>query len=72
MVNPQYHLVIQPRVEGRNGKTTVALTLQANKDAPVNVAMVRTQGQRVAEYVPKIYSPNNHSLTLPPDFQRKK
>ncbi|KAF8807060.1 hypothetical protein BYT27DRAFT_7242680 [Phlegmacium glaucopus] len=53
MVNPQYHLVIHPqqaRVEGRvNGKTRVTLTLQANKDVPVNVAMVRTQGKRVAE-----------------------
>lgn len=53
MVNPQYHLVIHPRVEGRNGKTKVTLTLQANKDAPVNVAMVRSQGQRVVEYVAK-------------------
>ena len=56
MVNPQYHLVIHPqqaRVErGMNGKTKVALTLLASKDVPVNVAIVRSQGQRVAEYVP--------------------
>ena len=52
MVNPQYHLVIHPLAEERNGKTKVTLTLQANKDTPVNVAMVRSQGQRVAEYVP--------------------
>jgi len=60
MVNPQYHLVIHPqqaKVEGRvNGKAKVTLTLQASKDVPVNVAMVRTHGQRVTEYVPASYS----------------
>ncbi|KAF8150612.1 hypothetical protein B0H34DRAFT_801552 [Crassisporium funariophilum] len=60
MVNPQYHLVIHPpnarlqnTVNGRTEKAKATLTLQTSKDMPVNVAVVWSQGQRVAELAEK-------------------
>ncbi|KAF8962724.1 hypothetical protein BDZ97DRAFT_1702205 [Flammula alnicola] len=56
MVNPQYQLTVGAQnkrfgseANGGTSKATVTLNLQTNKDIPVNVAMVWSQGQRVSE-----------------------
>ena len=59
MVNPQYHLRIHPETgqaaSGSNGgraglKANVVLTCQASREMPLNITLVWSQGERVAEY----------------------
>ncbi|KIM39736.1 hypothetical protein M413DRAFT_446644 [Hebeloma cylindrosporum] len=56
MVNPQYQLILHPlpsrpgfQANGGSSKAKLTLTLQTNKDIPVNVAVVWSQGKRVSE-----------------------
>ncbi|KAF4614242.1 hypothetical protein D9613_007736 [Agrocybe pediades] len=52
MVNPQYHLMLRPaesRTGGISGAQNVTITLQTNKDLPVNVVVAWSKGQRVTE-----------------------
>ena len=69
MVNPQYQLIIHPspsrpglQVNGPSSKAKLTLTLQTNKDIPVNVAVVWSQGKRVSESVYSFCPSNDHSL----------
>ncbi|KAG6836479.1 hypothetical protein H0H93_007648 [Arthromyces matolae] len=50
MVNPQYHLQIHPR-RGPNSssKARVTLTLQTQRDTPINISLVYSQGGRIDE-----------------------
>jgi len=53
MRNPQYHLRINPeerrQVVGRGTKARVVLVAQTNKDAPLNISVVWSDGSRVFE-----------------------
>uniref|UniRef100_A0A0W0FBM1 Calpain catalytic domain-containing protein n=1 Tax=Moniliophthora roreri TaxID=221103 RepID=A0A0W0FBM1_MONRR len=51
MVNPQYHLRIDPpdNAAARSSKAHVAVTMEGNKDLPMHVMLVWSQGQRVIE-----------------------
>jgi len=53
MRNPQYHLRINSeergQVVGRGAKVRVVLMGQTNKDAPLNVSVVWSDGSRVFE-----------------------
>jgi len=55
MVNPQYRLTVHPinsqegAMNGATSKGRLTVALQTNKDIPVNVAMVWSQGRRVSE-----------------------
>ncbi|KAG6832081.1 hypothetical protein H0H87_002909 [Tephrocybe sp. NHM501043] len=57
MLNPQYHLRIHPqrRVAStlETKKAKVALTLESNRDTPVNISLVYSQGRRIDELVEK-------------------
>lgn len=55
MLNPQYRLVVHPPLGQQDrlqqNKAKITITLRTNKDIPVNVAMVWSQGRRVTECV---------------------
>jgi len=79
MVNPQYRLIIHPfpsrpglQVNGSSSKAKLTLTLQTNKDIPVNVAVVWSQGKRVSESVYSLCPSNDHGLIQSLGFLRKR
>jgi calpain-7 len=53
MVNPQYHLRINPPKHANSStqKANVSLTMQMGRDVPVNIALAWSQGSRIFEYV---------------------
>ncbi|KAJ7072817.1 hypothetical protein C8F01DRAFT_1105319 [Mycena amicta] len=54
MVNPQYHLHIQPaKHPNAPKKADIALTMQMARDVPVNIVVVWSQGERVFELTQK-------------------
>ena len=53
MRNPQYHLRINPQeggqAVGRGSKARVVLVAQTNRNAPLNISVVWSDGSRVFE-----------------------
>ncbi|EEB93679.1 hypothetical protein MPER_07629 [Moniliophthora perniciosa FA553] len=51
MINPQYHLHIHPsgNAAARSSKAHLAVTMEGNKDLPMHVMIVWSQGQRIIE-----------------------
>ncbi|KAL0955704.1 hypothetical protein HGRIS_001924 [Hohenbuehelia grisea] len=50
MLNPQYHLTIHPpKVPTSGGKANIVLLMQSSKDIPINMTVVWSQGERIAE-----------------------
>ncbi|KAK7052803.1 cysteine protease [Paramarasmius palmivorus] len=51
MINPQYHLHIRPpdNVVARSSKAHVTVTMEGNKELPMHIMIVWSQGQRIIE-----------------------
>jgi hypothetical protein len=79
MVNPQYQLILHPlpsrpglQANGALSKAKLTLTLHTNKDIPVNVAVIWSQGKRVSESVYLFHLSNDHGLIQSLGFLRKR
>jgi len=79
IVNPQYQLTVHPlpsrpglQVNSASRKAKLTLTLHTNKDIPVNVAVVWSQGKRVSESVYLFYLSNGYGLIQCPGFLQKR
>ncbi|KAJ7603725.1 hypothetical protein B0H17DRAFT_1222383 [Mycena rosella] len=69
MVNPQYHLRINPpKHAGSARKADVSLIMQMGRDVPVNIAVAWSQGSRVFELSQKDLAGSSGAYTYVGDY----